>query len=104
MLHTRFIDIVKSLREKKININMETNGTLINKENAKVIKDNIAFTSVSLDSPTKEFHDKLKDIASKAPKLEKVYSIDQIDGVPNWMEIISLGRANAAKLERKPCQ
>ncbi|NOX45875.1 MAG: long-chain fatty acid--CoA ligase [Chlorobi bacterium] len=50
---------------------------------------------------SKEFYDKLKVVASKAPKLEKIYSIDQVDGVPNWMEIVSLGRANSGKLERE---
>ena len=50
---------------------------------------------------TKEFHDKLSDVASKATKVEKIYSFDQIDGVSNWMEIVSLGAAKSGKLERK---
>lgn len=50
---------------------------------------------------SKEFYTKLSDIASEAPKIENIYSFDQIDGVSNWMEIISLGLANSGKLERK---
>ncbi|RLD53269.1 MAG: long-chain fatty acid--CoA ligase [Bacteroidetes bacterium] len=50
---------------------------------------------------SREYYDKLSDVASKAPKVEKIYSFDQIDGVSNWMEIVSLGMANSGKSERK---
>lgn len=50
---------------------------------------------------SKEFYDKIIKVAIKATSVEKVYSIDQIDGVSNWMEIISLGRTNSGKLGQK---
>ncbi len=46
-----------------------------------------------------EFYEKIKIPAKKASNVEKVYSIDPIDGVPTWMEIIDLGKENATKFK-----
>ncbi|MCD6090469.1 MAG: long-chain fatty acid--CoA ligase [Bacteroidales bacterium] len=46
---------------------------------------------------SQEFYDILSLYAKGAPNIEKIYSIDAIDGVPNWMEFIELGRQNREK-------
>lgn len=46
---------------------------------------------------SKEFYDILSLYAKVAPNIKKIYSIDAVDGVPNWMEFIELGRKNREK-------
>ncbi|MBN1651509.1 MAG: long-chain fatty acid--CoA ligase, partial [Bacteroidales bacterium] len=46
---------------------------------------------------TKEFYEILSLHAKVAPNIEKIYSIDAVDGAPNWMEFVELGRQNREK-------
>ncbi len=64
LLHPQFIDIVDFLFEQKLSINMETNGTLITRDNAVHLKENssLQHISVSLDSPRAEFHDRFRGV------------------------------------------
>ncbi len=48
-----------------------------------------------------EFYLKMKPLADKVDKVEGVYMIDQISGVPNWMEIVELGKKNESKWRDK---
>lgn len=40
-----------------------------------------------------ELYNKIKPVADKVKNIEKVYTFDKIDGVPNWEEIVELGKA-----------
>lgn len=46
---------------------------------------------------SQEFYDALSGFAKSAPNIEKIYSFDDLDGVPSWMEFIELGRQNREK-------
>lgn len=46
---------------------------------------------------SQEFYDKISEFAKTAPNVEKVYTIDELVGVPNWMEFVKLGRQNREK-------
>lgn len=50
---------------------------------------------------SQEYYDKIKDPAKNTSNIEKVYSIDEIEGVTNWMDIIELGRKKENVLEEK---
>ncbi|NOX84580.1 MAG: long-chain fatty acid--CoA ligase [Chlorobi bacterium] len=50
---------------------------------------------------SKEFYDKIQDRLKKAPNIEKVYTFDEIKGLPNWTEIVELGKANADKYKNE---
>lgn len=50
---------------------------------------------------SKENYDKIKPLADEVPKIEKVYTYDKVDGIPNWSEIVELGKKNRAKFEKK---
>lgn len=50
---------------------------------------------------SQEFYDTLSLHAKVAPNIEKIYSIDEIDGVPNWMEFVELGRQNREKYKEE---
>lgn len=46
-----------------------------------------------------EFYEKIKIPAKNAKNVEKVYSFDPVKDVSSWMEIIDLGKENAAKFK-----
>ena len=48
-----------------------------------------------------EFYLRFKPIADKVKKIKNVYTYDKIDGVPHWMDIVELGRANKEKYEKE---
>ncbi len=50
---------------------------------------------------SKEFYDKVKKIADETENIEKVFTIDEIEGVPNFKEIIEAGEKNKIKLSEK---
>ena len=49
----------------------------------------------------KEFYDRIKGRLKKAPNIEKVYTFDNVKGLPNWTEFVELGKANAGKYKDK---
>jgi len=65
VLHPQFVDIVDFLSSENIRLNMETNGTLIDADLAKHLKNNstLWFVSTSLDSPNAENHDCFRGVS-----------------------------------------
>lgn len=65
MLHPEFIEIVDRLTQEGLQLNMETNGTLLNKEIACHLKDNthVSFISVSIDGADADTHDDFRGVA-----------------------------------------
>ena len=49
----------------------------------------------------KQLHSKITTIVDQCPLVEKIYTFDEIDGVPNWLEIVELGKNNRSKWEHK---
>lgn len=50
---------------------------------------------------SQEFYNTLSTHAKVAPNIEKIYSFDDLDGVPSWMEFIELGRQNREKYKKE---
>ena len=50
---------------------------------------------------SKEFYDKIKKIAAETENIEKVWSIDKLNGVPNFDEILKEGEKNEKKFRKK---
>ncbi|MBN2237732.1 MAG: long-chain fatty acid--CoA ligase [Bacteroidales bacterium] len=48
---------------------------------------------------SQEYYDLLSMHAETAPNIEKIYSFDQLDGVPNWSEFVELGKKNREKFK-----
>ena len=48
-----------------------------------------------------EFYLKAKQAADKVANIEKVYTFDELEGIPNWKEIIDLGRKSEDKWKDK---
>ncbi len=50
---------------------------------------------------SKDFYDKLSEPSKSAPKIESVYSFDEVPSVKNWMEIVDMGKKEKANYESK---
>ena len=48
---------------------------------------------------SKTYYEKIKSIADETPNIKNVYTIDKIDGIPNWEEFIELGKKESEKLK-----
>jgi SynChlorMet cassette radical SAM/SPASM protein ScmF len=59
LLHPQFIEIVDFFHEQEMPLNMETNGTLVDRDTAVHLKkkSGVYHISVSIDSPRPEYHD-----------------------------------------------
>lgn len=62
LLHPEFCKILYSLKKKRLSLSLETNGTLIDEEKAKAIKQTGCFVAISLDGPNGKIHDDLRDV------------------------------------------
>ena len=48
---------------------------------------------------SEDIYNRLKPLVDEVPTIETLYTFDKVDGAPNWMEIIELGRTNKEKLK-----
>ncbi|MBD3239373.1 MAG: radical SAM protein [Chitinivibrionales bacterium] len=62
LLHPEALEIMRELKRMGLSITMETNGTLIDAEVARTIKETCSFVSVSVDGPTAESHEDLRGV------------------------------------------
>jgi SynChlorMet cassette radical SAM/SPASM protein ScmF len=64
MIHPKFREISRMLSEEGLSLNMETNGTLIDENMARFLKEEtkISFISISLDSINEDSHDKFRGV------------------------------------------
>lgn len=64
VLHPQFVEIVDFLSAERLSLNMETNGTLIDADLARHLKDktNLTLVSVSIDGPSPEIHDPFRGV------------------------------------------
>ncbi|MCF8079083.1 MAG: radical SAM protein [Desulfobacterales bacterium] len=60
LLFPYFLPLIHFLRDEKIGIVLETNGTLMNQETAAALKEAAAFVSVSLDGTSEHIHNLLR--------------------------------------------
>ena len=70
LLHPDFIPMVDLLREKDVNLTIETNGVLMTSDLAKYLKENspLKHISVSLDGATAQTHDAFRNVAGSFQK------------------------------------
>jgi long-chain acyl-CoA synthetase len=46
---------------------------------------------------SQEYYEKIKPLADETPNIDKVYTLDEVAGAPNWNEILELGKENEDK-------
>ncbi len=50
---------------------------------------------------SQEYYEKIKPLADTVSNIEKVYTIDEVEGAPNWNEIIEEGKKNEEKYKEE---
>ncbi len=91
------LPLIRFLREEKISIVMETNGTLINEESAQLLSDAQAFVSVSLDGTSENIHNLLRISEGSFPNALKGIKQLTAKGIAPQI-IFSLHNQNASDL------
>jgi SynChlorMet cassette radical SAM/SPASM protein ScmF len=100
LLHPRFVEIVDLLTEEGIRSHMETNGTLIDADLARHLREETSlwFVSVSIDGPTAEIHDPFRGVeGSFDAAVEGFRHLVEVGYRPQL--IMSPHRGNVAYLE-----
>lgn len=101
MLHPRFVELVDVLSEEELELNMETNGTLLRPEVARHLKQNtrLRFISISLDGADAATHDRFRQVpgAWEAALRGLHYLVEA--GYTNTQLIMSVHRGNVAQVE-----
>lgn len=100
MLHPEFKQAASMLTDENLNLNMETNGTLIDRKIAEFMKNktNIRFISISLDSPRETHHDDFR--GSKGAYQAALNGLKNLveAGYENIQIIMSLHRNNIGEV------
>ena len=50
---------------------------------------------------SQEYYEKIKPLADETPNIDKVYTLDEVEGAPNWNEILELGKKNEEKYKEE---
>lgn len=61
-LHPEILGVIKGLKEMKLGVTIETNGTLIDEESAEVLKENVNSIAISLDGVSSDHHEDLRAV------------------------------------------
>jgi SynChlorMet cassette radical SAM/SPASM protein ScmF len=101
MLHPKFSEIAKMLSDEGLILNMETNGTFINEDMARFLKDEtkIGFISISLDSINESSHDRFRGVngAYKAALKGLKCLVDA--GYKNVQIIMAIHKGNVSEVK-----
>ncbi|MGV8038669.1 MAG: radical SAM protein [Thermoanaerobaculaceae bacterium] len=96
-LHPDILQILADLPAMGLGVRMETNGTLIGEREAKALKAANASFSISLDGPTAEIHDDLRNVPGSFEKTLKGMAACRSESL-RFQVICSLYRRNAELL------
>lgn len=100
LLHPRFVEIVDMLTEAGLALHMETNGTLIDAELARYLKEktSLNFISVSIDGPDAAVHDSFRGVPGSFDAAVRGFRhLVEAGYRPQW--IMSLHRGNVRHVE-----
>jgi SynChlorMet cassette radical SAM/SPASM protein ScmF len=101
-LHPHFVELVDMLTAQKLQIDMETNGTLIDSALARYLREkaNLRFMSISIDGACAETHDRFRGVPGAfEAALEGLKHLVNV-GYGNVQVIMSLYRGNISELEQ----
>ncbi len=101
MLHPQFLEIVDMLTAEGLEVNMETNGTLLTPEIARYLKDqtNLGFTSVSLDGADAATHDAFRGVEGAFDATLRGLDALVAAGYTNSQVIMSVHHANRSQID-----
>ena len=101
MLHPQFLEIVDMLTSEGLNLNMETNGTLLTADTALHLKEKtkMSFISVSIDGADAEAHDRFRGVPGAFDDALRGLGFLVDAGYTNTQVIMSVHRNNIDKVE-----
>jgi SynChlorMet cassette radical SAM/SPASM protein ScmF len=101
LLHPRFMEIADMLTAEGINMDMETNGTLITAEIARRLKaqTNVWFVSISLDGPDARTHDSFRGVPGSFDAALRGLDCLVDAGYKNAQVIMSVHNGNRHQVE-----
>jgi SynChlorMet cassette radical SAM/SPASM protein ScmF len=101
MLHPRFMEIADMLTAEGMNMDMETNGTLLTAEKASHLKEktNVRFISISLDGPDARSHDSFRGVPGAFGAALRGLDCLVSAGYKNCQVIMSVHRGNRHQVE-----
>ena len=101
LLHPRFLEIVDLLTEEGLDLNMETNGTLLTAELARYLKEetNLGFVSVSIDGADAETHDWFRGVPGAFDAALRGLDSLVAAGYNNTQVIMAVHRGNLDQVE-----
>ena len=101
LLHPDFVEIVDMLSAEGLNMNMETNGTLLTAELARYLKDEtkLNFISISLDGADAETHDAFRNVPGAFDAALQGLDFLAEAGYTNVQAIMCVHRGNRSQAE-----
>jgi SynChlorMet cassette radical SAM/SPASM protein ScmF len=101
LLHPQFREIVKMLSDQGLNMNMETNATLMTRELARWLKEEsrINFISVSLDGADAASHDRFRGVSGAFDATLSGLDALVEAGYRNVQVIMSVYRGNVSQID-----
>ncbi len=101
LLHPKFQEIVEMLTKEGLNLDLETNGTLITAELAHFLKNKsaVSFISISLDGSNPQDHDRFRGV--KGAFQSALHGLDHLvaAGYDNIQVIMSVHHENQRQIE-----
>ena len=101
LLHPRFVEIVDMLTEAGLQMNMETNGTLMTAELARHLKEktSLSFIAISLDGADAETHDRFRGVVGAYDAALRGLAHLTDAGYTNVQVIMSVHRGNLDQID-----
>jgi SynChlorMet cassette radical SAM/SPASM protein ScmF len=101
LLHPNFVEIVDMLSAEELNMNMETNGTLLTAELARYLKDatKLNFISISIDGADAETHDAFRNVPGAFDTALRGLDFLVEAGYTNAQVIMCVHRGNRSQVE-----
>lgn len=98
LLHPEFCQILLALKDMSLRVSLETNGTLVGRKEALSIKETECFVAISLDGPSADIHDDLRNIKGAFEKTLRGMSHLKKQEI-RFQVILSLYRKNQSLLK-----
>ncbi len=101
LLHPRFVGIVDMLTAEGLQMNMETNGTLMTAELGRHLKEktNVSFISISLDGADAKTHDRFRGVVGAYDAALRGLAHLTDAGYSNVQVIMSVHRGNLDQID-----
>lgn len=100
-LHPEILEVIKGIKGLNLGVTIETNGTMIDEQAAKTMKENASFVAISLDGASKTCHEDLRAVRGCFSETLRGAENLKKKGMP-FQVIFSLYKKNIEDLYKMP--